>query len=45
MDNSPVNPLEGLLEKMVQVITADGRIFVGFLRGLDQAMNTILSHC
>ena len=29
----------------VNVITCDGRVIVGILKGFDQAMNVALSHC
>lgn len=37
------NFLENLLHRRVQIIAADGRIFVGSLKGLDQTMNCILA--
>jgi U6 snRNA-associated Sm-like protein LSm8 len=52
MEPNAGSPLVNLLEKYVQIVTADGRIFVGtelitrgFLRGLDQTMNAVLSQC
>ncbi|EGR27754.1 U6 snRNA-associated SM protein LSM8, putative [Ichthyophthirius multifiliis] len=40
-----LNPLEKLLFKKVQIVTSDGRILVGILKGLDQALNSVLSEC
>jgi small nuclear ribonucleoprotein (snRNP)-like protein len=37
------HPLEDLIEKPTKIITTEGRVFVGILRGLDQALNCILS--
>lgn len=37
------NVLERMLQRRVQVITGDGRVFVGVLEGIDQTMNTVLS--
>ncbi|CAM9574435.1 unnamed protein product, partial [Heterosigma akashiwo] len=37
--------LEELLDKMVSVITNDGRNIVGLLKGYDQATNVILGGC
>lgn len=37
------HPLEDIIEKAAKVITTEGRVFVGVLRGLDQALNCILS--
>jgi U6 snRNA-associated Sm-like protein LSm8 len=34
--------LEGYINRMVSVITADGRNFVGTLKGFDQVINIIL---
>jgi len=34
--------LEGYLNRMVSIITADGRNFVGTLKGFDQTVNLIL---
>lgn len=39
------HPLEKIIEKQIKIITNDGRVFVGILRGLDQAMNCIMSEC
>lgn len=39
------HPLENILEKAAKVITNDGRVFVGILRGMDHAMNCIMSDC
>lgn len=39
------HPLEAIMEKIAKVITNDGRVFVGVLRGMDHAMNCILSDC
>eukprot|EP00825_Cyclidium_porcatum_P015312 TRINITY_DN18582_c0_g1_i1.p3 TRINITY_DN18582_c0_g1~~TRINITY_DN18582_c0_g1_i1.p3 ORF type:complete len:111 (-),score=32.17 TRINITY_DN18582_c0_g1_i1:144-476(-) len=35
-------PIDKLLEKRVEVITLDGRILIGQLRGTDQALNIVL---
>lgn len=32
-----------MVEKQIKTITNDGRVFVGILRGVDQAMNLVLS--
>jgi U6 snRNA-associated Sm-like protein LSm8 len=37
--------LEGLVDKVVQVITNDGRVIVGLLKGFDQTTNVILDEC
>ncbi len=37
--------LQELVEKVVTVITADGRVIVGQLRGFDQVQNMVLSDC
>jgi len=34
--------LEGYLHRMVSIITADGRNFVGTLKGFDQTVNLVL---
>ena len=34
--------LEGMVNRMVSIITADGRNFVGTLKGFDQTINVIL---
>ena len=31
------------MEKTIKIITTDGRVFIGVLKGLDQAMNMILA--
>ena len=31
-----------MLEKQVQVISNDGRVFIGILRGIDNALNIVL---
>eukprot|EP01017_Pseudomicrothorax_dubius_P021880 TRINITY_DN2353_c0_g1_i1.p1 TRINITY_DN2353_c0_g1~~TRINITY_DN2353_c0_g1_i1.p1 ORF type:complete len:106 (-),score=22.20 TRINITY_DN2353_c0_g1_i1:115-432(-) len=41
----PLNPLELMFERLIQVTTTDGRVFIGVLRGLDQALNALLSDC
>lgn len=45
VESSAQHPLELILEKRVKVITNDGRVFVGILRGLDQAMNCLIADC
>ncbi|CAJ1332070.1 unnamed protein product [Effrenium voratum] len=37
--------LEPLLEQQISVVTNDGRLFVGVLRGFDQSSNVVLSDC
>jgi U6 snRNA-associated Sm-like protein LSm8 len=37
--------LDQFIDQMVSVVTADGRIIVGTLRGFDQATNIILERC
>jgi len=37
--------LEGYVDKVVQVITNDGRNIVGLLKGFDQTTNVILDEC
>ncbi|KAJ3349742.1 N(alpha)-acetyltransferase 38, NatC auxiliary [Allomyces javanicus] len=37
--------LGDLLNGLVQVITNDGRVFTGRLRGIDQTTNLILENC
>lgn len=37
--------LEGFVDKVVQVITNDGRNIVGLLKGFDQTTNVILDEC
>merc|ERR1712060_953291 len=37
--------LEGFVDKVVQVITNDGRNIVGVLKGFDQTTNVILDEC
>jgi U6 snRNA-associated Sm-like protein LSm8 len=37
--------VEKLIEKTVNVITNDGRNFIGTLRSFDQKTNIILSEC
>ena len=37
--------LEGLVDKVVQVVTNDGRNIVGLLKGFDQSTNVILDEC
>ncbi|KAL4456196.1 hypothetical protein ABPG74_014157 [Tetrahymena malaccensis] len=40
-----LNPLEKLLFKKIQIVTTDGKVLIGVLKGLDQALNSILSDC
>ena len=37
--------LEGYVDKVVQIVTNDGRNIVGTLRGYDQVTNVILEEC
>mmetsp|Transcript_20025 Transcript_20025/g.42285 ORF Transcript_20025/g.42285 Transcript_20025/m.42285 type:complete len:97 (-) Transcript_20025:826-1116(-) len=37
--------LESYLDKVVQVVTNDGRNIVGLLKGFDQTTNVILDEC
>ncbi|CAK9099391.1 Sm-like protein LSM8 (AtLSM8) (U6 snRNA-associated Sm-like protein LSM8), partial [Durusdinium trenchii] len=37
--------LEPLVEQQISVVTNDGRLFVGVLRGFDQSSNVVLSDC
>ena len=37
--------LEDLVDKVVQVVTNDGRNIVGLLKGFDQTTNIILEEC
>jgi len=37
--------LEGYVDKVVQVVTNDGRNIVGVLSGFDQTTNVILNEC
>ena len=37
--------LEGMVDKVVQVVTNDGRNIVGVLKGFDQTTNIILDEC
>ena len=37
--------LEGMVDKVVQVVTNDGRNIVGLLKGFDQTTNIILDEC
>jgi len=37
--------LESMLETQVSVITNDGRVFVGALKGFDQTVNIVLHEC
>jgi U6 snRNA-associated Sm-like protein LSm8 len=37
--------LEGFVGRTVEVVTSDGRVVVGVLRGHDQATNVILAAC
>ncbi|KAH3765497.1 sm LSM8 [Pelomyxa schiedti] len=37
--------LEGMVNQLIEVITNDGRIIVGTLRGYDQHINVILEKC
>jgi U6 snRNA-associated Sm-like protein LSm8 len=38
-----VSTLDVMVERLVSVITTDGRHYVGILKGFDQALNIILS--
>eukprot|EP00964_Phaeocystis_antarctica_P023716 scaffold13249_cov62-Phaeocystis_antarctica.AAC.5 len=37
--------LDGMVDKVVQVVTNDGRNIVGMLKGFDQTTNVILDEC
>ena len=37
--------LEGFVDKVVQIVTNDGRNLVGVLKGFDQTTNVILDEC
>jgi U6 snRNA-associated Sm-like protein LSm8 len=37
------HPLEGIIGHRAKIIANDGRVFVGTLKGVDQALNCILS--
>ena len=37
--------LEGMVDKVVQVLTNDGRNIIGLLKGFDQTTNVILDEC
>jgi small nuclear ribonucleoprotein (snRNP)-like protein len=39
------NVLESMLHKHVQIISTEGRVFMGVLQGVDQTLNVILSEC
>ena len=37
--------LDGMVDKVVQIVTNDGRNIVGMLKGFDQTTNVILDEC
>ena len=37
--------LEGFVDKVVEIVTNDGRVIVGLLKGFDQTTNVILDEC
>ena len=37
--------LEGFVDKVVEIVTNDGRVIVGLLKGFDQTTNVILTQC
>ena len=37
--------MESFVDKTVQIITHDGRVIVGLLKGFDQSTNVILDEC
>ncbi len=39
------SPIDELVGKKIQIITSDGRVFVGILKGIDQTLNAILTDC
>jgi len=39
------SPIDSFIGKNIQVITSDGRVFIGLLEGIDQTLNAILSNC
>lgn len=40
--NTEKHPLESIIGQKTKFITNDGRVFVGLLKGLDQALNCII---
>ena len=40
---SKSHPLESIIGHRAKIIANDGRVFVGILKGLDQALNCILN--
>lgn len=41
--NIEKHPLESIIGQRAKFITNDGRVFVGILKGLDQALNCIIT--
>ena len=39
------SPLDEMIDKKVQVMAQDGRVFTGILKGVDQTLNLILGEC
>lgn len=42
-DQAEQHPLEAIIGRKTKFITNDGRVFIGLLKGLDQALNCILA--
>lgn len=42
-DNADKHPLDFIIGLRAKIITNDGRVFVGTLKGVDQALNCILA--
>ena len=42
-ESTKVHPLEAIIGNKAKFITNDGRVFVGILKGLDQALNCIIN--
>jgi len=37
--------IENIVNKVVSVITNDGRVFIGILKSFDQSMNVVIKSC
>ena len=42
---TPTSQMDAYVNKVVQIITNDGRVIVGVLKGFDQTTNVILEEC